>query len=266
MKLLRQRIEEITDKSPIRWGIVINRPATGQRLELNPSAVFPAASMIKVPIMYEVMRQAAAGILSLEDTVTVTRQAQAGGAGILAELRPGLALTVQELTTLMIVISDNTATNLLIDLAGMPAINTSLHNLGLHSTSLKRKMMDFPAARSGNENTTSAADMAALFGLIHAQACLPPHYCQLMLDILSRQQVRDKIPFYLPEEFRLAHKTGTLPGVEHDGGILFFPDDPCIVTILADNLDTNHQGLQLIAGIGKRIYDYFNLTKLPKGE
>lgn len=266
MDLLRQPIETIIGQSSASWGIVIHRPATGQKLEINPVQAFPAASMIKVPIMVEIMRQTAAGIISLDDSLAVTSQVRVGGAGVLTELRPDLTMTVRELVTLMIIISDNTATNLLIDLAGMPAINAAITNLGLNSTSLKRRMMDFAAAQAGEENTTSAADMAALFELIRAKACLPPVYCDLMLDLLSRQQVRDKLPFYLPEEFKLAHKTGTLPGVEHDGGILFFPAGPCVVTVLAGNLAANYQGLQWIAQIGKAIYDYFSLTKLPKGE
>lgn len=85
--------------------------------------VFPAASMIKVPSMYEIMRQAAAGIISLDQSLVVTSSIRTGGAGILKELRPDITMTVRELVPLMIIRSDNTATNMLIDLDGMDAIN-----------------------------------------------------------------------------------------------------------------------------------------------
>ncbi len=259
MELLQQKITAAIAAAPCRYGIVIAGPS-GRRLEINPALSFPAASMIKVGIMYEIMRQSSAGILSLDDLLTITNESRVGGAGILAELRPGLTMTVRELVTLMIIVSDNTATNLLIDLAGMSAINATMTNLGLPATVLRRRMMDFAAAEAGNENTTSAADLAALFALIQNNTGLPPRCGQLMLDILARQQIRDKLPFYLPEETVIAHKTGTLPGVEHDGGILYLTDGPYTVAVLTSGHAANYQGLQLIADIGKIIYMH---CKLP---
>lgn len=259
MDALHQKIQAVLAQYPCRSGIVISHQTTGTRLEIQPDMVFPAASMIKVPIMVEVMRQAAAGLLALDQTVEITSQVQTGGAGILKELRPGITMTVRELVTLMIILSDNTATNLLIDLAGMGSINTAIAGLGLHSTVLRRKMMDFEAARTGKENLTSAADLAHLFsGMANGTLRLPIEYNELMLDILKRQQVRDKLPFYLPEEVIIAHKTGTLPGAEHDAGILFVPGGPWIICVLTAGLTANYEGLQLVGTIGKTIYDYIS--------
>jgi beta-lactamase class A len=189
----------------------------------------------------------------------VTKKVQTGGAGILKELRSGITMTVRELVTLMIILSDNTATNMLIDLIGMDAVNKTMTGLGLKSTVLRRRMMDFAAAQTGQENTTSAADLTLLFTVINDSLGLPPAYGALMLDILTRQQVQDKLPFYLPPETVLAHKTGTLAGVEHDGGILFVPGGPYIICILTADLVTNVQGLQLVANIGKTIYEHLRL-------
>jgi beta-lactamase class A len=257
MEALRQKMADIITTYPSRWGIVIINQTTGSRLEFNAEAVFPAASLIKVPIMYEIMRQAAAGIISLEDSLVVTNGVRAGGAGILKELRPDISLTVRDLITLMIIISDNTATNMLIDFAGMDKVNKTMINMGLKSTVLRRRMMDFAAARAGNENQTCAADLALLFAAIESSQGLPQSYGALMLDILTRQQIEDKLPFYLPEGTVLAHKTGTLPGVEHDAGILFLSDNSYIICILCDGLAVNYQGLQSIACIGKVVYDHF---------
>jgi len=257
MELLGRKIENFLESQSGRWGIVIINQSTHARLEINPDMVFPAASMIKVPIMYEIMRQAAAGIIHLDDSIVVTHGDHVGGAGILSELRPDITMTIKELVMLMIILSDNTATNMLIDLIGMDAINHTMTNLGLKSTVLRRQMMDFAAARAGKENDTCAADLARLFGVIVGSLDLPHEYCSQMVDILKRQQVRDKLPFYLPEEIVLAHKTGTLPGVEHDGGILFLPVSSYIICILTADLEVNYQGLQLVASIGKIIYDHF---------
>jgi len=258
MEELRRKIEGILTTYTGRWGMVIANQSTGARLELNPDMVFPAASMIKVPIMYEIMRQAAAGAISLDQYLVVTNAIRTGGAGILKELRPDITMTVRELVTLMIILSDNTATNMLIDLAGMDRINKTIAEIGLKSTVLRRRMMDFDAARAGKENDTSAADLALLFAHIYNNPGLPQQYGALMLDILARQQVQDKLPFYLPEGTAIAHKTGTLPGVEHDGGILFLPGGPYIICILTADLAANYQGLQLVASIGKVIYEHFS--------
>lgn len=258
MELLHQKIMALLATYTGRWGIVIMDKSKGETLEINPDMVFPAASMIKVPIMYEIMKQVAAGKLDLNTSLVVTSQSRVGGAGILQELRPDITMTVRELVTLMIVLSDNTATNMLIQLIGMEAVNTTMIDLGLQSTVLRRQMMDFDAARAGKENQTCASDVALLFGIIEDHLHLPFEYGTLMLDILKRQQVRDKLPFHLPEEIILANKTGTLAGVEHDGGILFLPSGSYIIAILTADLEVNYQGLQLVASIGKVIYDHFH--------
>lgn len=257
MEELRRKIEKFLESYTGRFGIIIIDQLTQDRLEINPLMVFPAASMIKIPIMHEIMGQAAAGIINLEDSLVVAKDVCVGGAGILCELRPGITMTIRELVTLMIILSDNTATNMLIDLIGMDAINHRAISLGLTSTVLRRKMMDFDAARAGKENSTCPADLAILFEAIASNANVPQEYGTLMMDILKKQQVRDKLPFYLPEEIIVAHKTGTLPGAEHDGGILFLPAGSYVVCILTADLEANYQGLQLVASIGKIIYDHF---------
>lgn len=257
MEKLRRKIEATLATYPCQWGIAIINQTTADKLELNSTKIFPAASMIKVPIMYEIMRQAATDNLSLDDCLIVTSDIRTGGSGILKELRPNITMTIKELVTLMIIVSDNTATNILIDLVGMAAINTTMANLGLKSTVLRRQMMDFAAAQAGQENTTSAADLALLFTTIYSKCELPQEYSDLMLDILKRQQIEDKLPFFLPEETVIAHKTGTLPGVEHDGGILFLPSGSYIICILTSDLTANYQGLQLVAALGKIIYEHF---------
>ena len=257
MKVLHQKITNLLAAYTGRWGIVIINKSTEEVLAINPERLFPAASMIKVPIMYEIMKQAAEGTIDLEASLAVTNDVRVGGAGILQELRPGIIMTVRELVTLMIVLSDNTATNMLIELVGMHAVNTTMTDLGLKSTVLRRQMMDFAAAQAGKENSTCAADVALLFQIIDSHRHLPLEYGTLMMDILKRQQVRDKLPFYLPEEIVLANKTGTLAGVEHDGGILFLPRSSYIIAILTADLTINYQGLQLVASIGKVIYDHF---------
>lgn len=257
MENLRQKLETELARHKCRYGLVIKDLTTGEKLTMNANMLFPSASMIKVPILYEIMRQAAAGSLSLEEMLTVSEEVRVGGAGILFELRPDIPMTIRELATLMIILSDNTATNMLIDRIGMTKVNQTMHKLGLTSTVLRRRMMDFAAAKAGRENQTSARDMAGLFEIILNSTTLPHEYSTLILDILKRQQVRDKLPFYLPEETVLANKTGTLPGAEHDGGILFLQSGTYIISIFTADLIANYEGLQMVANLGRIIYRHF---------
>ncbi|MEG6586695.1 serine hydrolase [Dendrosporobacter sp. 1207_IL3150] len=261
MDLLRKKIDKLLEDHVCHRGIVIINLQTGEKLAINPENQFPAASMIKIPIMYEIMRQAAFGNISLEDELTVSEEVIVDGAGILKELRPNIKMTVLELVTLMIILSDNTATNMLIDYAGMDNINSTIKSLGLKSTLLQRRMMDFDAAKSGRENFTTAADISLILNIIFQKDLLPVSYCEQMLDILIRQQVRDKLPFYLPEDTIIANKTGTLPGFEHDGGILFLPYGAYIISVFTGNLTANYEGLLLVAEIGKTIYEHFAFDK-----
>ena len=257
MKQLQQKINSALAQHPCRAAFVIRNLKTGEKLEQNPHMVFPAASTIKVPIMIEIMRQAAAGKISLDKTLTVTSDVKTGGSGILTELRTGLTMTIRELVTLMIILSDNTATNMLIDLIGMDCVNNTMAGLGVKSTLLQRKMMDFAAAKTGRENLTTAADLAFLFtGIANNTLGLPAEYNDLMLDILKRQQIRDKIPFYLPEKVVVANKTGNLSKEENAAAILNVPSGPYVISVLTDGLRKNYEGLQLVANIGKIIYDY----------
>lgn len=262
MEQLQKNIETLLAAHTGRYAVALRHLPSGAAWDLNPATLFPAASMIKVPIMYEIMRQAASGALSLTDSLTVTANARVGGAGILHELRPNTRMTIRELVTLMIILSDNTATNLLIDRIGMDAVNQTMDDLGLTATRLRRRLMDFAAAEAGRDNQTTAADQARLFEIIEQQQDgLPPPYQALMLDILKRQQVRDKLPFYLPEDIVIAHKTGTLPNAEHDGGIMYLPNGPYIICVLTADLAVNYEGLQLIATLGKLLYEYDQTRK-----
>ena len=257
MESLCQNMHALLAKCTGRWGIVITSKDGRMHFEWNPNMGFPAASMIKVPIMVSIIMQAAVGKLDLENRVTVGDEQITGGAGILKDLSPGHSFTIEELVTLMIILSDNTATNVLLDMISMDQVNETMASLGLCSTILQRKMMDFGAAEQGLENYTTAADMARLFTAIEeGNIGLPERWNAKMVDILRRQQIRDKLPFFLPEETVLAHKTGTLPGVEHDGGILYYPGGSCVVSVFSADLAANHEGLQLIASMGKCIYDH----------
>lgn len=218
----------------------------------NESEVFPAASLIKLPILYCLFEMAKKGSIDLEQRVVVEKSNYAGGFGVIKDLKPGLKLTYKDLAVLMITLSDNVATNILIDQLGIDRINKTIAALSMTETRLERKMMDAKAKEEGFDNFTSAGDMMKIL-----EAISRSQYSEEMLEILFNQQCNNKLPFLMGKDIRLAHKTGDLPGVEHDAGILFIEARQILIVVLTKNLEDNLKGVQSLQRIGRQIYDYY---------
>ncbi len=202
---------------------------------VNAHEVFPAASLAKVPILVELARRLAqpGQAYTWETRLEVPEAARVASDGVLADFAPGLRLTIQDIAHLMITISDNTASNLLLDLLGMEAINATMRELGLRNTRLERRFIDFAARRAGRDNWTTAADMVLLFEHIY-RGRVPDR--DRLITILLRQNDYRILPGYWGEDEPFAHKTGGLEGIMHDAGMLFHARDdwrdPLILAVL----------------------------------
>ncbi len=203
--------------------------APGATLRLRAEAMLPAASLAKRPIAVEVLRRADMGQFSLAERLDTAREPRVGGGGVLDYLDPGARLTLGDLCTLMIIVSDNTAANFLLDLVGMGEVNETLSRLNLTHTRLARHFMDWTARAAHHDNETSADDMLTLLGLIQGHA-LPGS--KRLLEMLSAQQLAADLVGWLPAEARLAHKDAALTDVSHDAGILTGPGGACVYCIL----------------------------------
>jgi len=237
-----------------RSAVYLEDLSQGELFTINPERVFPSASTIKIPLLAAVLKAAEAGKFGLDDEVSIDPANRVGGCGVLSELNPNLRPTIRDLATLMIIQSDNAATNQLIDLAGMAAVNTLAAELGLKNTVLQRKMMDFEAARAGRNNLTSAGDLGRLLKLLVEGKVVGAAASATIIDIMKRQQLRNKLPAYLPEDVVIAHKTGDLDRLEHDAGIFFLPERSYILVVLTDQLSTNAAGVETIARISEVVY------------
>ncbi len=215
----------------------------------------PSASTIKLVIMAELMRRVRRGELSLDDKITVTEEMKTGGDGILKELAPGHRFTIKEIMTLMIIISDNEATNILIEMLGMDGINKMAGKLELKEASLGRKMMDSEAKKRGHDNYICADDIALILRKIYTGNCVDGEASAVMLDILKRQQQSGRLQLYLPEEVEVAHKCGDLDFLENDGGIILLPDHPYILVVLTGGMPTNKDGREAIGRISRIVYE-----------
>ena len=213
-----------------------------------------SASMIKLLILAELMKKIFENKFSLSDTVMMANFMKIGGDGVLKELNTGHHFTLKELATLMIIVSDNQATNILIDFLGMENINQLGKELDLKETFLGRKMMDAEARKKGYDNYTCADDISLPLKLIYQEKLINKEASQLMLDILLRQQQGERLQRYLPSDIKIAHKCGDLDNLENDGGIIWLGDRAYILVVLTNGMP-NLQCKQTIGKISKFVYD-----------
>ena len=230
--------------------------------DLNKNNVFSingdkkvlSASMIKLLILAELMKKISENKFSLSDTIMIADSMKTGGDGVLKELNTGHHFTLKELATLMIIVSDNQATNILIDFLGMENINQLGKELRLKKTFLGRKMMDIEARKNGYDNYTCADDISSLLKLIYQEKLINEEASQLMLDILLRQQQGERLQRYLPSDIKIAHKSGDLDNLENDGGIIWVGNKAYILVVLTSGMP-NLQCKQTIGKISKFVYD-----------
>lgn len=254
-KILQQAVEQYLQSVTGTVCVAFRDLERGDAFSICGNRSVPSASTIKLVIMAECLRRVQCGDLSLSQTLTVTEEMKTGGDGILKELEPGHTFTLKELLTLMIIVSDNEATNILIDLLGMDAINKMAQTLQLANTSLGRRMMDSEARAKGFDNFISADDMASILCRIYHGELVDKEASDLMLNILLRQQQTGRLQLYLPEEIQVAHKCGDLDLLENDGGIIYLPGHPFVLVVLTSSMPTNKEGREIIGNIAKLICD-----------
>ncbi|MDI9370019.1 MAG: serine hydrolase [Synergistaceae bacterium] len=258
IEIIKKHAEEFSGTA----GLVVHSLADGEKLVHNGDRVFSSASLIKLGILNTLFLKAARGELSLDEKIKLGEGMAVDG-GLLHKVRPGTPWRLDDLALLMIVLSDNTATNMLIDRLGIEEINRDFKRLGLENTVLGRKMLDFEAKKAGRDNFTTAADTARILEVLHSGEELPPGYRARAMDILSAQKLNNKLPGLIPvddpddlEQF-LAHKTGELPGIEHDAGIFFFKSKTPVVAVVLTEGHDRQEAVQLCAWAGKTIYEAF---------
>jgi beta-lactamase class A len=220
--------------------------------------MFPSASTIKLVILAALMNEISKDTMKLNHTITLLNMHKCGGDGVLKELNEGHKFTLYEIAKLMIILSDNTAANILIDILSMEKINQMAKKLGMRSTKLNRKMMDSEAAKLGKENVTTAKDLCHLLELIYRGKVINKEYSKIILEILLKQQLGGRLNLYLHEDVVIAHKTGDLDKLEHDVGIVYnYPND-YILCVLTKNLRTNKDGREIIGKISLEVYKNIN--------
>jgi beta-lactamase class A len=218
--------------------------------------MFPAASLVKLPVMMAVYETVNQGKMRLDETVVLKGADKTGGSGILKGVPSGRTFTVGQLVELMVAASDNTATNILIKKLDMGQLNAWFKAFGLRRTNLARLMMDFRRRSRGYENYTCADDMSYALERLYRQDFLPGEFSRRCLDILKKQKVKDRLPRYLPKDTVVAHKTGLERNVCHDAGIIYTPHGDYLVCVMTKNAPNHGTAKEFIAKIASRVYGY----------
>lgn len=228
--LLNPMIQKLEEKYGCTVGSLITDAANRETLAAwREDLVFKSASLIKTPIMLCALEEVEKGTLSLDTLITLEPCHAVGDEAPVIENGRDVPLSV--LLEYMITYSNNSATNVLIDWLGMDKVNAFSKRIGLDDTLLRRHMLDYEAARRGNENLTSAKDMLRLYTLLLNGEILTPFMCETALPILMRQHDKELLMFADPSR-KAAHKTGGLSDIAHDAGILFGENRSLIFAVL----------------------------------
>ena len=229
--LLNDVIRQLEEKHGCTVGCVIWDAQRDETLaSYREDMVFKSASLIKTPIMLCVLEDVEKGLLSLGTKISVQSGQCVGDEAPV--IKDGTDVPLSVLLEYMITDSNNSATNVLIDLLGMDKVNAFSRRIGLENTVLRRHMLDFEAARQGRENHTSAKDMRRLYTMLERRETLTPFMCETALPILLRQHDKELILFADPAQ-KAAHKTGGLSDIAHDAGILYGNERTLIFAVLS---------------------------------
>jgi len=276
-QVLAQAIGATTGK----FSVCAKDLSSGKTLTLNADDQVPTASCIKLFILIELTRRLHDQSLRATDVVTVTRANQVGGSGVLKFMRHDAHMTLEDVAMFMMALSDNTATNVLIDILGVTEINTTAWRIGCTNTVLHNRV-DFQAIGTDVRNfaTSTASDCVKALELIATDQLFSREASQFVLRILSTQQHLDLLPRYteynqyandlgLSQEIVFANKTGFFPGFRADIAIIRLPSRTIVMAAFAEDLEdmsfrVEHSGAQALGRIGRCVIDRFCASKATR--
>ena len=249
-------------------GVSIKDLSTGWYYGINDDLIFPTASSIKIPILLKLIESSEASELDLLENIEITEEMKARGSGVIHKMNGTINLTIENLAILMINLSDNTATNLCIDIAGQDEVNKMLEDYEFKSMRLNRKMQDYVAIKEGKENLSSVKEMNLILEMLDSARAIKPEVAKKVLNILSINK-STPISQPLPEHIVVAGKTGGMPGVRCETAIIYLTNRKYIITVMTSHAGNGsssskqsigeHNGSDLISKISFETFNYFNV-------
>jgi len=266
---LMTELESKIAKSGVEVSVAFADLDALERFSINPSVEMHAASLMKVPVMIEVFNQASQGRFSLDDKILVINEFKSivdGSPYSLAVIEDsdddiyrfiGKEMSIRELVHRMITVSSNLATNVLLQYVGAKNIMRTLKEWGIHGMQVLRGVEDIKAYEKGLSNRTDASSMLMTLELIAIGKAGTKEACQEMIEILSQQKYRSKIPAGIPADVKVANKTGSITQIDHDAAIVF-PEGrrPYVLVVMTRGIEKREDAERLIAELSRIVYDH----------
>ena len=261
---LRSDVAEVERHLDGVLGVAILDLNSGQQLLVNADEVFPQASSIKIAVLAELYHQAEQaaqgmpGKARLADEYVVRSADLVADSDILGGLTPGVTrLTNRDLATMMVAVSDNAATNVLIDRVGMQNVTQLMAAQGLAHTQLRRKMMDLKAAGEGRENISTPREMMTLLERLYRGQVIGAPLIEDFWTMFATHKA-SWLPRGLPADLRIANKPGELEGVRADSGVVFLKNRPYVICVMTTYLRNERAGEEAISAISNAAYGMFD--------
>jgi beta-lactamase class A len=276
---LESRLQPLLKAHRGKVGVAVKHLITGEEFEYNADEVMRTASLIKLPVLMEVYQQALEGRVKLDDTVELKESDKVPGSGILTDhFSAGTTISLRTAVRLMIVYSDNTATNLVLDKIGIRSTTARMKSWGFPNTQIHAKVyrgsttsVDPERTKKFGLGSTTAREMVHILEKLQCGEVATPVARQIMLGHLRKCDDTDKFPRYLPPGTVIAHKTGSLDDTRTDAGIIYLESGPIALCVLTtDNTDkgwrTDNAGNILCAKIAKEVFDYFSAAPVTAAD
>lgn len=275
---LEKRLTVLAKSHKGTVAIAIKNLQTGETIYINADEVLPTASLIKFPVMLEAYMQALEAKVKLTDMVTLKETDKVPGSGILTyHFSEGATFSLRDAIRLMIVYSDNTATNLVLDKIGIAATGERMAAWGFPNTKIHAKVFKGSTTSISPERTkkyglgsTTAREMVGLLEKLHQGKLVSPDACKEMIGHMKKCDDATKLKRRLPAKIEVAHKTGSVSDAKTDAGIMYLPGGPVAICVLtANNADkafkNDNTANILIGQVAKDVYDYFLAAQKKEG-
>lgn len=252
-----QQLHEIIDASPAVTGLMAIDLTSGESFGINQNEVFTQASAIKIPILMEVYKQVSLKKFTLTDTRIIDPKTAVGGSGILKDFTEPVTLSISNLCVLMLSLSDNTATNTIIDLVTLNSINATLQSLGCKITRVQRRMISAAASARGEENISTPAEAARILELLFkGEFISKTNSAEILVMLAKKDRENSRLAKGIPANVPIAYKPGSLPGVSTEWAIINLKERPYAVAIM-ENFKIEGQAQQVVEKVSEVLYQYF---------